>query len=89
MYIQYIYIYINNIYNIKTSPNESRITSGISTPKNSAAKAAELNMMDELQERFNQLNLLKAHSNDYSRNKNFIKENRISVQKKSQQKVIN
>jgi len=43
--------------------------------------------MDELQERFNQLNMLKTHSADYSRNKNFIKENRIKVQQKSLQKV--
>ncbi|OUM63476.1 hypothetical protein PIROE2DRAFT_9954 [Piromyces sp. E2] len=70
----------------RTSPNESQVTSGIATPRNSAAKAAELNIMDELQERFNQLNILKTHSNDYSRGKNFIKENRISVQKRSQQK---
>ncbi|ORX52123.1 hypothetical protein BCR36DRAFT_411573 [Piromyces finnis] len=72
----------------RTSPNESRITSGMTTPKNAsaAAKAAELNMMDELQERFNQLNLLKTHSNDNYRNKNFIKENKISIQKKIQQK---
>ncbi|ORX76056.1 hypothetical protein BCR32DRAFT_271498 [Anaeromyces robustus] len=70
----------------RTSPNESRITSGITTPKNSAAKAAELNMMDELQERFNQLNLLKNHSTEYSKNKNFIRENKINAQKKIPQK---
>eukprot|EP00833_Pecoramyces_ruminatium_P003411 jgi/Orpsp1_1/1177443/evm.model.c7180000061463.1 len=74
----------------RTSPNESRVssnfTSGLTTPRHSVAKAAELNMMDELQERFNQLNLLKNHSNDYTKNKNFIRENRINVQKKAPQK---
>jgi len=70
----------------RTSPNESRITSGIASPKNSAAKAAEVNIMNELQERFNQLNMLKTHSTDYTKHKNFIKENKINAQKKSAQK---
>lgn len=74
--------------NLQTSPNESRITSGIASPKNSAAKAAEVNIMNELQERFNQLNMLKTHSTDYTKHKNFIKENKINAQKKSAQKVI-
>jgi len=44
--------------------------------------------MNELQERFNQLNMLKTHSTDYTKHKNFIKENKINAQKKSAQKVI-
>jgi len=63
------------------------MVSGIATPKQSVAKAAELNMMDELQERFNQLNLLKNHSNENSNNKNFIKKNKIEAQKKPVPKV--
>jgi len=72
----------------RTSPNESRITSGMTSPKNAAAKAAEVNMMNELQERFNQLNMLKTHSTDYTKHKNFIKENKIKAQKKPSQKNI-
>ncbi len=44
-------------------------------------------MMDELQERFNQLNMLRSHSTEYTKNKNFIKENKKNAQKKPLQKV--
>jgi len=74
----------------KTSPIESVAlsvnNSGQNTPDRSIAKAAEINMIDELQERFNQLNMLKNHSNDYTKNKNFIKKNKINAQKKPTQK---
>ena len=35
--------------------------------------------MNELQERFNQLNMLKTHSTDYTKHKNFIKENIVYI----------